>query len=45
MLSLNSWRWFSVIKFYVERVRSGKCTLDDVPKKYRDAVKAELENE
>lgn len=27
-----------MVNFYVIRILLGKCTLDDVPAKYRDAV-------
>ena len=32
-----------MIKFYVLRIKAGKMTLDDVPEKWREAVRAELE--
>lgn len=32
-----------MVKFYVLQIKSGKKTLDDVPAKWHDAVKAELE--
>ena len=32
-----------MIKFYVLRIKTGKMTLDDVPEKWREAVRAELE--
>lgn len=31
-----------MIKFWVNRVKSGKCTLEEVPEKYRAEVEAEL---
>lgn len=31
-----------MIKFYVNRIKSGKMTLEDVPKKWKAAVEAEL---
>lgn len=34
-----------MVKFYVLRIRMGKMTIDGVPAKWRDAVKAELEKE
>lgn len=32
-----------MVQFYVCRIKLGKMTLDDVPEKWRDAVKARLE--
>lgn len=34
-----------MVNFYVKRIRDGKMTLDQVPKKWHDAVAAELEKE
>lgn len=31
-----------MVKFYVERIKNGKMTLDEVPKRWRDAVLAEI---
>lgn len=31
-----------MVKFFVLQVRMGKITIDEVPEKYRDAVKKEL---
>lgn len=33
-----------MVKFYALQVRMGKITIDDVPTKYREAVKAYLRN-
>jgi hypothetical protein len=33
-----------MVNFYVNRINKGKMTLDEVPAKWRDAVKAALEN-
>lgn len=32
-----------MVQFYVCRIKLGKMTLDDVPEKWRDAVKVRLE--
>ena len=32
-----------MVKFYVNRIKNGKMTLDEVPPKWREAVRAELE--
>lgn len=32
-----------MVQFYVCRIKLGKMTLDDVPEKWRDTVKAGLE--
>lgn len=32
-----------MIKFLVMQIRLGKITIDDVPEKYRDAVRVALE--
>ena len=32
-----------MVKFYVARILAGKMTLDDVPTRWYDAVKAALE--
>lgn len=32
-----------MVKFWVMVVRSGEKTIEDVPEKYRDAVREELE--
>lgn len=32
------------VKFYVLQIKMGKITLDDVPEKYREAVREALEN-
>ena len=34
-----------MVKFYVNRIRKGKMTLEDVPAKWYDQVKEALENE
>lgn len=34
-----------MIKFFVLQIRMGKITIDQVPEKYREAVKAALEVE
>lgn len=34
-----------MVKFYVLQIKMQKITLEDVPKKWREAVKAALENE
>lgn len=31
-----------MVKFFVLQVRMGRITIDEVPEKYRDAVKKEL---
>lgn len=31
-----------MVKFFVLQVRMGRITIDEVPEKYRDAVKNEL---
>lgn len=33
-----------MVKFYALQVRIGKITFDDVPEKYKEAVKAYLRN-
>ena len=33
-----------MVKFYALQVRMGKITIDDIPEKYRVAVKAYLRN-
>ncbi len=33
-----------MVQFYVCRINLGKMTLDDVPKKWRDAVRAKMED-
>ena len=32
-----------MINFYVKRIRSGKMTIDQVPEKWREAVREALE--
>lgn len=32
-----------MVQFYVCRIKLGKMTIEDVPKKWRDAVKTRLE--
>lgn len=32
-----------MVKFWVDRIKKGKATLDDVPAKLRDAVEKALE--
>ena len=32
-----------MVQFYVCRIKLGKMTIEDVPEKWRDAVKARLE--
>lgn len=32
-----------MVKFYVNRIRHGLMTLDDVPERWREAVRKELE--
>lgn len=34
-----------MVKFYVERIRKGKLLLEDVPKRWIEEVKEELEAE
>lgn len=34
-----------LVDTYVKLVKSGRMALEDVPEKYREAVKQELENE
>ena len=31
-----------MVKFYVERIKNGKMTLDEVPKRWHDAVFVEI---
>lgn len=33
-----------MINFYVNRIKQGKMTLEDVPEKWREQVKEKLEN-
>lgn len=32
-----------MVAFYVMRIRQGKMTIDDVPEKWREAVRKELD--
>jgi hypothetical protein len=32
-----------MVKFYVDRIRKGKMTVDEVPARWREAVERELE--
>ena len=32
-----------MVKFYLLQIKLGKITIDDVPNKYKEKVKAELE--
>lgn len=32
-----------MVKFYVNRIRHGLMTIDDVPERWREAVREELE--
>lgn len=34
-----------MVKFYVNRIKKGKMTLEEVPEKWREAVREELEKE
>ena len=34
-----------MVKIYVRQIKAGKMTLDDVPLKWRDAVRKALEEE
>lgn len=34
-----------MVNFYVNRIRKGKMTLDEVPERWREAVREALENE
>ena len=34
-----------MVKFYAERIKNGKITLDEVPKKWHEQVKEYLENQ
>lgn len=34
-----------MINFYVNRIKQGKITIDDVPERWREAVREKLENE
>ena len=34
-----------MVTFYVDRIRKGKMTLEQVPTKWREAVRQALENE
>lgn len=31
-----------MVKLYVKKIRAGKMTIDEVPEKWRDAVREEL---
>lgn len=33
-----------MVKFYVNRIRSGKMTVNNVPQRWRDAVRREMES-
>lgn len=35
----------AIVKFYVLQIKMKKMTIDDVPKKWREQVKEELEKE
>lgn len=32
-----------MVKIYVKKIRAGQMTIDEVPEKWRDAVREELE--
>ena len=34
-----------MINFYVNRIKQGKMTIEEVPEKWREAVREKLENE
>mgnify|MGYP003571258622 CR=1 FL=1 len=34
-----------MVKFYVRQIKAGKMTLEDVPERWREAVREALENE
>lgn len=34
-----------MINFYVNRIKQGKMNIDDVPERWREAVREKLENE
>ena len=34
-----------MVKFYVDRIKAGKITLEQVPVRWREAVREALENE
>jgi hypothetical protein len=34
-----------MINFYVNRIKMGKITIDDVPERWREAVREKIENE
>ena len=34
-----------MINFYVNRIKQGKMTINDVPERWREAVREKLENE
>ena len=34
-----------MVKFYVRQIKAGKMTLEDVPERWREAVRGALENE
>lgn len=34
-----------MVKFYVDRIKAGKLTLEQVPARWRDAVREALEND
>jgi len=33
-----------MVKFYVNRIRQGKMTIEEVPEKWREQVREKLEN-
>ena len=35
----------SMVKFYLMRIKAGKMTIDDVPERWREAVRQALEEE
>lgn len=34
-----------MINFYVNRIKMGKITIDDVPERWRESVREKIENE
>lgn len=34
-----------MVKFYVDRIKAGKMTIDQVPERWREAVREALEEE
>lgn len=43
--SRNSWEVSSVVKLYVYRIKRGEMTLEQVPERWREKVRKDLEDE